>query len=59
MCLSEETGDWENELNLISRNNCGPRYGIRPWSVHANMGEDVTLTKVEVLALKFALNELI
>ena len=51
--LSENNKGWKKELNLVSWNDREPKYDIRDWSPeHEKMGKGVTLSKVEVEALK-------
>jgi hypothetical protein len=59
-CLSKEQNGWAKELNLISWNGRDAKYDIRAWSAdRTRMGKGVTLTKEELIALKFALNDLL
>ena len=51
--LSTSASGWTKELNLISWNDREPKYDLRDWSAdHEKMGKGVTLSKVELLALK-------
>ena len=51
--ISEGTGGWTKELNLISWNGKEPKYDIRDWAPdHEKMGKGVTLTADDVKALK-------
>lgn len=57
--LSELSGGWQKELNLVSWNNREPKYDIRDWNAnHDRMRKGITLTVDEVIALRDALNEL-
>jgi hypothetical protein len=57
--LSEGAKGWNKELNLISGNDCEPKYDIREWSPeHDKMGKGVTLSKEEIVALRDMLNGL-
>ncbi|MDR1630959.1 MAG: hypothetical protein LBS36_12235 [Oscillospiraceae bacterium] len=51
--LSEGSGGWKKELNLVSWNGKDPKYDIRDWGPdHEKMGKGVTLTTVDLKALK-------
>ncbi|MER2192968.1 MAG: YdbC family protein [Solibacillus sp.] len=55
--LSESTKGWKKELNLVSWNGNAPKYDIREWAPdREKMGKGVTLSDVEVAALKALLN---
>ena len=57
--LSENEKGWKKELNLVSWSEGEPKYDIRSWnSTHERMGEGITLTKEEVIALKDVLNKI-
>jgi hypothetical protein len=46
--LSEETGGWKKEINLVSWNNRNPKIDIRDWAPgHEKMGKGITLTREE------------
>ncbi len=50
--ISEGSGGWTKELNLISWNGKEPKYDIRDWAPdHEKMGKGVTLTKEDAKAL--------
>ncbi|HJS18819.1 MAG TPA: YdbC family protein [Anaerolineales bacterium] len=56
--LSLSGSGWTKELNLVSWNGRDPKYDIRDWSGdHSKMGRGVTLTREELLALKYVLNQ--
>lgn len=56
--LSENAKGWRKELNLISWNGAAPKYDIRDWAPeHEKMGKGVTLTEVEVNALRELLSK--
>ena len=56
--ISEGTGGWVKELNLISWNGKEPKYDIRDWGPgHEKMGKGVTLTSDDVKSLKELLNK--
>ncbi len=51
--LSEKSGGWRKELNLISWNGKEAKYDIRDWAPdHEKMGKGVTLTEEEAKKLK-------
>ncbi len=51
--ISEGSGGWTKELNLISWNGKEPKYDIRDWAPdHEKMGKGVTLTKEDAKALR-------
>lgn len=51
--ISEGSGGWTKELNLISWNGKEPKYDIRDWAPdHEKMGKGVTLTKDDAKALR-------
>jgi hypothetical protein len=55
--LSKSASGWAKEINLISWNDREPKYDIRDWSAdHEKMGKGVTLSQVELEALKALLN---
>ncbi len=57
--ISEGSGGWTKELNLISWNGKDAKYDIRDWSPdHENMSKGVTLAAKDVKALKALLDEL-
>lgn len=56
--LSEGSGGWKKELNLVSWNGKDPKYDIRDWGPdHEKMGKGITLTLDDVKALKELLAE--
>lgn len=51
--ISNGSGGWTKELNLISWNGKEPKYDIRDWGPdHEKMGKGITLSLKDVLALK-------
>jgi hypothetical protein len=51
--LSEESGGWKKELNLVSWNGRNPKFDLRDWSPgHGKMGKGITLTREEAAALR-------
>ncbi|MCD7774031.1 MAG: hypothetical protein LUH40_00410 [Clostridiales bacterium] len=57
--ISEGTGGWAKELNLVSWNGKDPKYDIRDWGPdHEKMGKGVTLTSEDAQTLKDLLNEI-
>ena len=55
--LSTSASGWTKELNLVSWNDREPKYDLRDWSAdRQRRGKGVTLSKVELLALKELLN---
>lgn len=51
--ISEGSGGWTKELNLISWNGKEPKYDIRDWAPdHEKMGKGVTLTKEDAKTLR-------
>ena len=57
--LSTSAKGWTKELNLISWNGNAPKYDLRTWSPeHERMGKGITLTEVELVALKKLLGEI-
>lgn len=58
--LSESTGGWKKELNLIRWNDRDAKYDLRDWAPDGEkMGKGVTLSKAELLALRDLLNQLL
>ena len=50
--ISEGSGGWTRELNLISWNGKEPKYDIRDWGPeHEKMGKGITLSAKDVKAL--------
>lgn len=57
--ISEGSGGWAKELNLISWNGKDAKYDIRDWSPdHENMSKGITLAEKDVKALKALLDEI-
>ena len=57
--ISEGSGGWTKELNLISWNDRAPKYDIREWAPdHTKMGKGVTISPDEVILLRDLLNEI-
>ena len=57
--LSTSAKGWQKELNLVSWNNRPAKYDLREWSPdHSKMGKGVTLSEVELQALKDALSNM-
>ena len=57
--ISEGSGGWQKELNLISWNGKDAKYDIRDWSPdHENMSKGITLSAKDVKALKELLDEI-
>ena len=51
--ISEGSGGWARELNLISWNGKEPKYDIRDWGPeHVKMGKGITLSVKDIEALK-------
>ena len=51
--ISEGSGGWTRELNLISWNGKEPKYDIRDWGPeHEKMGKGITLSVKDVKALQ-------
>lgn len=51
--ISEGSGGWQRELNLISWNGKEPKYDIRDWGPeHEKMGKGITLSVKDIAALK-------
>ena len=51
--ISEGSGGWTRELNLISWNGKEPKYDIRDWGPeHEKMGKGITLSAKDVEALQ-------
>ncbi len=57
--ISEGSGGWAKELNLISWNGKDAKYDIRDWSPdHENMSKGITLAEKDIKALKALLDEI-
>ena len=57
--ISEGTGGWTKELNLISWNGKDPKYDIRDWSPDGSkMGKGISMTREELATLKGILDEM-
>ena len=55
--ISEGSGGWQKELNLISWNGKEPKYDIRDWGPeHKKMGKGITLSAEDAKALKALLD---
>ncbi|MCL2513712.1 MAG: PC4/YdbC family ssDNA-binding protein [Oscillospiraceae bacterium] len=51
--ISEGSGGWLKEFNLISWNGKEPKYDIRDWAPgHEKMGKGVTLSVDDIVSLK-------
>ncbi len=51
--ISEGSGGWTRELNLISWNGKEPKYDIRDWGPeHEKMGKGITLSAKDIKALQ-------
>ncbi len=51
--ISNGSGGWTKELNLISWNGKEPKYDIRDWGPeHEKMGKGITLSAKDVKALQ-------
>jgi hypothetical protein len=51
--ISEGSGGWTRELNLISWNGKEPKFDIRDWGPeHEKMGKGITLSAKDVKALQ-------
>ena len=51
--VSEGSGGWAKELNLISWNGNEPKYDIRDWGPdHEKVGKGITLSAKDVAALR-------
>lgn len=51
--ISEGSGGWTRELNLISWNGKEPKYDIRDWGPeHEKMGKGITLSAKDVKVLQ-------
>lgn len=51
--VSEGSGGWTKELNLISWGGNKPKYDIRDWGPdHEKMGKGITLSEKDVAALR-------
>ena len=57
--LSQPNNGWTKELNYISWSNREPVYDIRTWNEdHTEYGKGITLTMLQMDALKKVLNEI-
>ncbi len=55
--ISEGTGGWQKELNLVSWNGKEAKYDIRDWGPeHEKMNKGITLSAAEMKALKALLS---
>ena len=56
--LSQTSGGWTKELNLVSWNDKPAKYDLRDWSPeHEKMGKGITLSEEEMQELKKVLKE--
>lgn len=56
--ISEGSGGWTKELNLVSWNGKEPKYDIRDWSPdHEKMSKGITLTAADAMSLRDLLND--
>ncbi len=50
--ISERSGGWKKELNLVSWNDNAPKYDLREWAPdHVKMGKGITMTAEELKKL--------
>ena len=57
--ISEKSGGWTRQLNLIAWNGEAPKYDIRDWSPdRQKMGKGITLTAAELQSLTDLLNDI-
>ena len=50
--ISEGSGGWQKELNLVSWNGKEAKYDVRDWGPeHEKMGKGITLTAADLKAL--------
>ena len=57
--ISNGSGGWTKELNLISWNGKEPKYDIRDWGPdHEKMGKGITLSLKDVMTLKALFEEI-
>lgn len=50
--LTEKSGGWKKELNLVAWNDKEPKYDIRDWDEnHEKCGKGITLTQEELSKL--------
>lgn len=55
--ISENQKGWKKELNEVSWNGREPKYDLRDWAPdHEKMGKGLTLTKEELVQLKYMFN---
>lgn len=51
--ISENSGGWTKELNIVSWNGKEPKYDIRDWGPdHEKMGKGVTFSANDIKTLK-------
>ncbi|MBQ9329338.1 MAG: hypothetical protein IJ225_12505 [Solobacterium sp.] len=57
--LSNTSGGWHKELNMVSWNDGDPKYDIRTWNgdSHTRMGKGISLSREELSALKDLIEE--
>lgn len=57
--ISEKSGGWSKQLNLISWNGAEPKYDIRDWSPdREKMGKGISLSAAELQALMDLLGDI-
>ena len=57
--ISERSGGWSKQLNLISWNGAEPKYDIRDWAPnHEKMGKGISLNAAELQSLTDLLNDI-
>lgn len=57
--ISQGSGGWTKELNLVSWNGKDPKYDIRDWAPeHEKMAKGITLTPAEAKQLRDLLDSL-
>ncbi|MDR2435101.1 MAG: hypothetical protein LBD47_11115 [Treponema sp.] len=50
--VSEGSGGWKKELNIVSWNGRAPKFDVRDWAQgHEKMGKGLTLTPAEAAKL--------
>lgn len=57
--ISEGSGGWAKELNLVSWGGREAKYDLRDWGPdHEKMGKGITLTAKDLISLRALLNEM-
>ena len=57
--ISESSGGWQKQLNLISWNDAAPKYDIRDWSANREKArKGITLSPSELQSLIDLLGEI-